>query len=90
MHITYSGLLKRSLISTKEIRNNYTLKSPNENTSLKRKLNMCEAHKRKVRREEASNLQSPKHLLFLAQITGYTAYLRTCQGPVGKHGSSKK
>lgn len=75
----------------KEIRNNYNLKSPNENSSLKRKFNMCEAHKRKVwEGKEESNLQSPKHLLFLAQITGYTAYLRTCQGPAEKHGSSKK
>lgn len=48
---------------------------------------MYEAHKR---RGEESNLQSSQHLLFLAQITGYTAYLRTCQGPVEKHGSSKK
>lgn len=38
-------------------------------------------------RKEESNSQSPKHLLFLAQITGYTAYLCACQGPVGKRGA---
>lgn len=49
---------------------------------------MCEVHKTKKgrRREEESNLQSPKHLLFLAQITGYAAYLCTGQGPMEKHG----
>lgn len=62
--------------------------SPNEKSSLKIKLNMCEVHKTKKgrRREEESNLQSPKHLLFLAQITGYAAYLCTGQGPMEKHG----
>lgn len=43
-----------------------------------------------MRSEEGPNLQSPKHLLFLAQVTGYAAYLGACQGPVEKHCSSKK
>lgn len=49
---------------------------------------MCEVHKTKKgrRREEEANLQSPKHLLFLAQITGHAAYLCTGQGPMEKHG----